>query len=92
MSIEDFCLPDLLVWYPEAEWPRFYPDGIPSCKFHGRTDCVKRHAWMQYPRRGHGRTRNTAVLSRIYYCSERKNAGTNPHSRLCQDEMENGWI
>jgi hypothetical protein len=26
--MSDFCLPDLLVWYPEAEHPIFYPDGV----------------------------------------------------------------
>jgi hypothetical protein len=35
-------LPDLLVWYPEADYSRFYPDGVPPCKFHGCTSCVMR--------------------------------------------------
>jgi hypothetical protein len=79
LDMDDFCLPNLFVWYPEAEFQQMYPDGVPPCKFHGCTKCVRRHAWMQIPRRGHSMTRNTAILTRLYYCAELKKQGANPH-------------
>jgi hypothetical protein len=79
LDMSDFCLPDIFVWLPEAEYPSLYPDGVPPCKFHGCSRCVMRHAWMQYPRRGHAITRNTAILGYIYYCAERKRDEIHPH-------------
>jgi hypothetical protein len=52
LEMDDFCLPDFFVWYPESEFQQLYPDGVPPCKFHGCSGCVRRFAWMKSPRRG----------------------------------------
>jgi hypothetical protein len=33
LEMDDFCLPDVFVWYPEAEFQEMYADGVPPCKF-----------------------------------------------------------
>ena len=79
LKMANFCHPDLFVWYPEAEFPQLYPLGVPPCKWCGNNSrCVMRHSWMPAPRRAHSETRNTAILTRVYYCSKRKNAGIKP--------------
>jgi hypothetical protein len=79
LTMSDFCLPNLFVWCPEAEYPMFYPNAVPPCKFHGCTDCVKRNGWLDSPVRGHSGTRNVAIMCKQYYCSERKKSGIKPH-------------
>ena len=80
LEMADFCYPDLFVWYPEAEFQRMYPRGVPPCKWCGSDSrCVMRYSWMPAPRRGHSDTRNTAILSRVYYCATRKSSGMKPY-------------
>jgi hypothetical protein len=33
LTMSDFCLPNMLIWYPEAEYPSLYPDSVPPCKW-----------------------------------------------------------
>jgi hypothetical protein len=56
LDMEDFCLPDFFVWWPE--YPSMYPDGVPNCKWCKKPSCVMHDGWMRFPRRGHSRTRN----------------------------------
>ena len=80
LKMADFCIPDLFVWYPEAEFQQMYPLGVPPCKWCGcNSKCVMRYSWMPAPRRGHSSTRNTAIFSRIYYCKTRKSNGIKPY-------------
>lgn len=78
LDMEDFCLPDLFIWYPEAQYKEFYPDGVPPCKWCNKTTCVMRDGWMPDPRRGHTHTRNVALLGRKYYCEERLKSNIQP--------------
>ena len=75
LEMENFCLPDLYVVYPEAMFRNMYSNCAPPCKWCKSSECVVRDGWMQLPRRGHSRTRNVAILGRRYYCSVRKKAG-----------------
>ena len=78
LDLEDFCLVDLFVHYPEAQFGDMYVNAAPPCKWCGTSECVMRDGWMTLPRRGHSRTRNVAILGRKYYCSERKQSGIKP--------------
>lgn len=71
-SIEDFCLPNAIVWYPEAQYPEQYPDAKPCCKWHGKTDCVAREGWMTQARHGYASHRTTAIIGRNYECTIRR--------------------
>ena len=69
LSVEDFCLPDLYVWWPEAKYHMFYPDARTCCRWHKTTECVAHDGWMDEPRHGHTTERMTGILGRRYYCS-----------------------
>ena len=86
LDLEDFCLPDIYVFYPEAQYGDMYKNSAPPCKWCGTSECVKRDGWMTLPRRGHTRTRNVAILSRRYYCSEREKNGIKPFNFRGIDE------
>jgi hypothetical protein len=47
LEMDDFRLPDVFVWYPEAEFQEMYADGVPPCKFYGCSGCVRRFARMK---------------------------------------------
>ena len=72
LSAEDFCLPNLYIWWPEAMYQMFYQEAWPCCPWHRTTDCVLHGGWMDDPRHGHTAERVTGVLGRRYYCKRRK--------------------
>jgi len=67
-----FCLPNVLVWYPEAQYPDWYPEALPCCKWHGDTKCVVREGWMRDARHGYASHRITAIMGRYYECTIRR--------------------
>ena len=78
-SAEEFCLPDLFVWWPEAKYQgQVYAGNRPCCKWHGKTDCGRHNGWMPSPRHACANNRVVAVQGRRYYCAERKEAGEHP--------------
>lgn len=77
---EHFCVPDFIVWYPEAQYRPLYKDNRPACKFHGCTDCVIRKGWVYSPRHCYGKKRVVALLGRFYICSVRRKERTSPYS------------
>lgn len=78
LTMPHFCLPDLLIWYPEAEYPSLYPDALPNCKWCGTSWCVSRDGWMETPLRADGHSRNVALLGKKYYCVMRQKGGLSP--------------
>ncbi len=50
LDMQDFCLPDVVVWVPELLYPELYPRGLPPCKFHGTAECVGSEGWARSPR------------------------------------------
>lgn len=53
LAREDFCLPALVLWAPELQFPQYYENGRPACIFHrGCYDCVESKGWRNLPRRG----------------------------------------
>ena len=69
---EHFTLPDLLVWFTEAQYPDFCPHGRPPCKWHGDDECCVSKGWVSAGRRAYAMGRNIMVLARRYECSVRK--------------------
>lgn len=80
LNMNYFCLPDLLVWYPEAQFQRLYPGGRPKCKWCGTPDCVVRKGWVQNPRHCYDSPRLTALMGRFYVCSKREREKKHPYS------------
>ena len=76
--MEDFCLPDLFVWFPEAQYPAMYPDARPVCKWHGTTECVQMDGWMRNPRHVYESHRVIALIGKRYNCTMRQREGVNP--------------
>ncbi len=72
-TMNDFCLPTLLVWYPEAQHQDLYPGALPNCKWHGDCKCVVREGW-NVPRHGYLEKQVTAILGRWYECRIRRDA------------------
>jgi len=73
---DHFALPNLLVWYPEAQYgPDFYPYGRPPCKWHNEYGCCKSKGWMPHARHGYAMGRTFAIIGRKYYCNVRKEQG-----------------
>lgn len=80
LTMEDFLLPDVFVWYPEAQYKDWYEDARPKCKWHGCTDCVKYDGWMNTIRHGYREPRITAIIARKYTCQTRKTLSMEPYS------------
>lgn len=73
---DHFALPNLLVWYPEAQYgPDFYPYGRPPCKWHNEYGCCVSKGWMPLARHGYAMGRTFAIIGRKYYCKVRKEQG-----------------
>ena len=80
LTMDDFLLPDVFVWYPEAQYKDWYEDARPKCKWHGCTDCVKYDGWMNTIRHGYREPRITAIIARKYTCQTRKTLSMEPYS------------
>ena len=78
LNMDQFLLPDVFVWYPEAQWQDFYPEGRPKCKWHKRTECVYRHGWMNAVRHGYAEQRIVGIIGMKYYCKTRETLGITP--------------
>ena len=76
VTMEKFCYPDVLVWYPEAQWPTLQPGARLPCRWHGTIECVGNEGWMKRPRHGYSQDRTVAVLGRCYKCKEREKEGS----------------
>ena len=72
LVMEDFCLHDLQVWFPEALHKRYYPHARPPCPWHGGCDCVIIQGWVQSPRHCYGKKRVVALMGKRYRCNIRK--------------------
>ena len=57
LSMEQFCMPHFLIWFPEAIHKRMYPYVRPKCPWHNATRCVCFSGWCDVPRRGHASER-----------------------------------
>ena len=86
LTMDHFALPDLHVWWMEAQYPWFFPQGRPRCKWHKSYNCCVSKGWMEYPRRAWSQERTVAVLGRIYECSTRKQAGMEQYKFRSIDE------
>jgi hypothetical protein len=69
-------VPDIFIWSPETHWPHLYPDGRPSCPFHGQTSCVV-HKGFHHCASEIG---NIAIIHRHHFCKEHQQKEENPHS------------
>jgi len=76
ITMDHFALPDLIVWYPEAQYTsEICPFGRPKCKFHGEYSCCKSKGWVPLPRRGQRYGRNVAIIGRKFECTIRREQG-----------------
>lgn len=66
LTMDDFCLPDLQVWFPEAVHQRLYPTARPPCPWHGTPDCVTLKGWVKSPRHCYGGERVVALMGKKY--------------------------
>ncbi len=75
---EDFCLPDLYLWLPEALHQRLYPTARPRCPWHRDHNCVVLKGWVKSPRHCYDRERTVALLGKKYRCKIRQETKTTP--------------
>eukprot|EP00986_Skeletonema_menzelii_P010611 scaffold5229_cov137-Skeletonema_menzelii.AAC.3 len=86
---EHFALPDLLVWFPEGQYPDFCPHGRPPCKWHNEYECCVSKGWMPVGRRAYAMGRVILVLGRKYECNLRKDEGKECRFRNIDIEVIN---
>ena len=92
VTMEKFCYPDVLVWYPEAQWPTLQPGARLPCRWHGTIECVGNEGWMKRPRHGYLQARTVAVLGRCYKCKEREKEGADEYCFQSVDERVTGQL
>ena len=70
LTVENFCLPHILVWLPELSFgARLYPGARPKCKFHNCSSCVNIRGWVPDPRHCYGEDRWIALMGKVYECT-----------------------
>ena len=80
LRMEHFCIPKVLIWRPEEQYPIFYQDKRPNCKWHNCTDCVIKKGWVRKPRHCHTSDRIVALIGYFYVCRTRKDDQEHPYS------------